>query len=77
MEFFTKLTEVFEGIRESKPYTYFELAHTKTTGWMVWICTNSREADPNREVIAQGQGRTIEEACKSALASFDEERPPG
>lgn len=75
MVYFPRVLEVFEGLKEKSPYTYFELAHTKTTGWMVWICTNSREADPDRKVIAQGQGATVEAASMSALVHMDEERP--
>lgn len=52
---------------ESNPYTYFELAYTRTTGWMAWICSNAREQDPDRKILAQGQGDTAEEACENAL----------
>tara|TARA_R110002050_G_scaffold243758_1_gene380246 strand:+ start:1415 stop:1570 length:156 start_codon:yes stop_codon:yes gene_type:complete len=48
---------------------------------MAWICTNARENDPHREVMAKGQGRTPEEAADAALEAFgsnvaDEPRAP-
>lgn len=52
---------------EVSPYVYFELAYTRSTEWMAWICTNSRESDPGRKVLAKGQGSTPEEACAHAL----------
>ena len=48
-------------------YTYAEVAYTRATGWMAWLCTNAREADPNRQVLAKGQGATMREACRRAL----------
>lgn len=52
---------------ESNPYTYFELSYTKYTGWMAWVCSNAREKDPDRKVIACGQGSSPEESCADAL----------
>jgi hypothetical protein len=59
-----------ELLLEENPYTYFELAYTRQTKWMAWICTNAREQDPYRKVLAKGQGSTPDEACKSALDSM-------
>lgn len=56
---------------ESNDYCYFELAYTRQTGWMAWICSKPSEDDPNRKVIAKGQGDTPDEACESALASMN------
>ncbi|SAK88031.1 hypothetical protein AWB76_06269 [Caballeronia temeraria] len=53
---------------EQNDYAYFELAYTRRTGWMAWICSNSRDDDPNRKVIACGQGDTPDEACDAAIA---------
>lgn len=50
-------------------YAYFELAYTRHTGWMAWLCSNSREDDPNRKVLAKGQGDSAEAACEAALAA--------
>lgn len=66
-----QLLEIYESIREVNPYAYFELACTRQTDWMAWICSNMREEDPNREIIAKGQGSTPEEACENALKSID------
>lgn len=55
---------------EHNPYAYFELAYTRTTGWMAWICSKPAADDPNRKVLAQGQGDTAEEACDDALDAF-------
>jgi hypothetical protein len=52
---------------EQNDYAYFELAYTRRTEWMAWICSNHRDDDPNRKVIAQGQGSTPEEACAAAI----------
>ena len=51
-------------------YCYFELAYTRRTEWMAWICSNHNEVDPNRKVLAQGQGSTADEACRKALAQL-------
>ena len=70
----SKVLVIHEFLLDSNPYCYFELAYTRTTEWMVFICTNAREQDPNRKVLLQGQGSTPEEACENALASYDEEQ---
>lgn len=57
-----------KSLLELNAHAYFELAYTRTTDWMAWICSNSREADRSRTVLAHGQGLTPEEACQSALA---------
>lgn len=59
---------------EGNPYCYFELAYTRTTDWMVWICTNAREIDPDRQVLLKGQGDTPEQACQNALNHYQEKR---
>ena len=50
-------------------YCYFELAYTRQTQWMAWLCSKPREDDPSRIVIAKGQGDTAEAACADALAA--------
>ncbi|TCK39688.1 hypothetical protein B0G84_5028 [Paraburkholderia sp. BL8N3] len=52
---------------EKNDYAYFELAYTRRTGWMAWICSNHRDDDPNRTVLARGQGDTAEAACTDAI----------
>lgn len=64
------LLKLHEAYLVENPYCYFELAYTRKTAWMVWICTNSHEADVNRRVITTGQGQTIVEACAAALRSM-------
>jgi len=51
------------------PYCYFELAYTRRTDWMAWLCTKPREDDPERKVLACGQGLTGEEACAEAISA--------
>ena len=70
----SKVIAIHEDMLDSNPYCYFELAYTRTTEWMVWICSNQREQDPNRKVLLRGQGSTPEEACADALASYDQEQ---
>lgn len=64
---FEELTQVHAELLQGNPYCYFELAYTRKTEWMAWICSKPSADDPNRTVIAQGQGWTPEEACKAAL----------
>ena len=51
------------------PYCYFELAYTRRTDWMAWLCTKPREDDPERKVLACGQGLTAEDACAEAISA--------
>jgi hypothetical protein len=62
---------------EQNDYAYFELAYTRRTEWMAWICSNHRDDDPNRKVIAQGQGSTPEEACSAAIDRARQDKESG
>jgi hypothetical protein len=55
---------------EGNDYAYFELARHRRTDWMAWICTNVIDSDPNRKVLAKGQGDTPDEACAAAVADY-------
>lgn len=71
-----RLISVFErDVLELNPYAYFELAYTRTTGWMAWICDKRPNADTgrpeaDRKVIARGQGDSAEAACAMALEAM-------
>uniref|UniRef100_A0AAU6W3X8 Uncharacterized protein n=1 Tax=Pseudomonas phage Cygsa01 TaxID=3138529 RepID=A0AAU6W3X8_9VIRU len=52
------------------PYAYFELAYSRSTGWMAWVCTNVINRDKRRHVLAVGGGATPDEACRYALANM-------
>lgn len=65
-----QLIDLHSALLEQNPYCYFELAYTKTTGWMAWICSKPSTDDPQRKVLAQGQGETPEQAADWALESF-------
>lgn len=60
---------------EHNHYAYFELAYTRQTGWMAWITDHPRSmpptkvANPDRKVLASGQGDTPDAACADALAA--------
>ena len=41
---------------------------------MVWVCSNSRESDPNREVLLTGQGSTPEEAAADAINNYEQQQ---
>lgn len=69
----SKVMAIHAEMLESNLYCYFELAYTRYTEWMVWICSNQREQDPNRKVLLRGQGSTPEEACADALANYEQE----
>ena len=74
----TKLNQIIQlhaNLREENPYCYFELAYTRSTEWMVWICSNSREDDPNRIILAKGQGQSPEEAAEMALLEYQNQEP--
>lgn len=68
-----KVMAIHAEILETNYYCYFELAYTRYTDWMVWICSNAREQDPNRIVLLQGQGSTPDEACADALNKYEEQ----
>lgn len=72
-ELIAKHTEMLE----TNPYAYFELAYTRQTGWMVFLCdrpaggtVGTPEFGAGRTVLAQGQGSTPEEACRAAVAAL-------
>lgn len=53
-------------------YAYFELAYTRQTGWMAWITDKPLQGpvlNPDRKVLARGQGATPAEACRDALST--------
>lgn len=61
------------SLLEQNEYAYFELAYHRRTGWMAWItdkplCMPPVE-NPDRKVIAKGQGDTPEAACDAAIAA--------
>jgi hypothetical protein len=70
MSAYQDLLDLHAGLLETNAYCYFELAYTRRTDWMAWLCSNHRDDDPNREVICNGQGATPEEACRSALKNY-------
>ena len=55
---------------EDNAYAYFELAYTRQTGWMAWITDKplygAPVVNPDRKVLANGQGDTPDEACAAA-----------
>lgn len=60
---------------KTNPYCYFELAYTRATGWMVWVCDKCPDPDTmqpyqGRKIITNGQGATPEEAAKNALILY-------
>ena len=70
----SKVMTIHMDMLQTNHYCYFELAYTRYTEWMVWICSNAREQDPNRKVLLQGQGTTPEEACANALSQYEQEQ---
>ena len=70
----SKVMAIHTDMLQTNHYCYFELAYTRYTDWMVWICSNAREQDPNRKVLLQGQGSTPEEACADALNRYEQEQ---
>ena len=62
------LIDAHAELLQGSPYCYFELAYTRQTEWMAWLCSKPAEQDPARKVLANGQGGTAHEACARALA---------
>ncbi|MGY6272734.1 hypothetical protein ACXIUT_23895 [Achromobacter denitrificans] len=58
-------------LMRSNDYGYFELARTRQTGWMAWLCSHPVETQPDRKILARGQGETPDDACREALADFE------
>ena len=75
MEHVQQLTERYLKLREDNLYAYFELACTKSTDWCAWITDRppiDGKVQPDRKVIAFGQGGTADSACKAALLNLAE-----
>lgn len=66
-----RLTQIHGELLLKNAHCYFELAYSRKTEWMAWICSNHRDEDPNRTIIAMGQGWTQDEACKAAIAYYE------
>lgn len=71
------LIKAHAELLESNPYCYFELAYTRQTEWMAWLCSNPAEDDPDRKILARGQGNTPNEACMQALGMLTAAPSPG
>jgi len=69
-----KFLEVADELENSYPYLYAEIAKTRATNWMAWLCTHNREDNPSRKVICSGQGITAEEACEDALKALENDK---
>lgn len=59
-----------ENMIDEYPHLYVELARTRATDWMAWICTHNKDTHPNRKILTNGQGSTVEEACENALQTL-------
>lgn len=62
------------ALRQDNEHCYFELAYTRITGWMAYICDKpaggtigTPEFGAGRTIITRGQGDTPGEACANAL----------
>ena len=62
-----KLIAAHAEMLVDNPHCYFEIAYTRQTGFMAWICSAPKNDDPNRKVLAQGKGDTAEKAAGAAL----------
>ena len=70
-------------MKEANAYCYFELAYTRNTDWMAFICdrpaggtVGTPEFGAGRKILAQGQGQTPEDACLHAARCLAESRTP-
>ncbi|MGY3911034.1 hypothetical protein ACW5XW_08255 [Aeromonas piscicola] len=63
---------VAEQLIDIHPFLYVELSRTRTTDWMAWLRTKSKESEG--VLLASGQGTTPDEACRFALAQLKEKK---
>lgn len=70
MKHLAELLALHARLLEQNPHCYFELAYTRTTGWMAWICSKPKAEDPQRVIIAHGQGTTPDDAAVEALRYY-------
>ena len=78
-----QLLAVHAGLIEAgNAYAFFELAYTRQTAWMAWLCDRPAEGVPgesgfggNRKILGSGQGSTPDEACANALAAYRAANP--
>lgn len=61
---------VAEQLIGTHPFLCVELSRTRTTDWMAWLRTKSKESEG--VLLASGQGLTPDEACRYALAQLKE-----
>jgi hypothetical protein len=60
-------------IEDGNDQAYFELAYTRQTGWMAWITDKplcGPVVNPDRKIIASGQGALPDEAAHAALTGW-------
>jgi len=65
-----KLIALHEDLLQENPYSYFELARTRTTDWMAILATTAVDNHHDYRILAKGQGMTPEEAAQSALQEY-------
>lgn len=65
-----QVINLHQELLKENSYCYFELAYTRQTDWMIWICSNAREFDPKRKVLLCGQGATPNEAAQAGLSKY-------
>ena len=67
-----QLAALRNRLGETNPHTYCEVAFTRQTEWMAWLCDKSPDPGtgrplPNRIVLARGQGESMNAACFNCL----------
>ena len=62
--------DVHSALLDENPYCYCEIAYTRQTGWMAWLCSKPQTEDPQRKVLGVGQGQTPDEAALAAVDSY-------
>lgn len=72
-----RLIVAHADLLDQHPHCYFELAWTRSTGWMAWLTDKPAQGEPgtaefarSRTVLARGQGDSADEACRDALAAL-------
>ena len=66
-----KFLDTAEEMINEYPFLYVEVARTRTTEWMAWLCTHNKDTHTDRMVLASAHGFTADEACKNALDELE------
>ncbi|WP_425953317.1 hypothetical protein [Ralstonia pseudosolanacearum] len=59
----SKLMEQHNAFLPVYPNAYFEIAHSRRTGWACWLCTDSIDFNRHRVILAHAGAETVDKAA--------------